>query len=310
MSFVEIPSKIRNTMPIIRAAILERYAAFGSNSMDIFVYKFNPPFGFHNAGFKNVFEDFRRHIKTLYARAFPPENVGKWSALRPNLFDIDKGWDQNPLLDAEIARKLQEANIDPSGFFWEVPHRFCDGNFVRACRYLLNKSIYFLPESIGRECKTTETIYSNYDKGKFVKVEHDDSAGALLVSVASGYLKENMIVHHSPRFVNVDEKYYPILGDWRLRYRAQLSSYLDSPVNKDDEGEYFFNRYVGDGEVACHGGKSEIFELMPESLENKSYYQRWGDLRYNYVSRTETQIVTQVKVTKENFPPLNYKYLD
>lgn len=298
-------------MPVIRAAILERYAAFGSTGMDGFVYKFTPPYYFHNSGFKSVFEDFRRHIKILYSRAFPPENFGKWSALRPNLYDMDNGWGQTPLIDAEIARKLREAGIDPSGFFWEVPHRFCDGNFVRACYYLLNNCIlYFLPESIGRECKATETIYSNYDKGKFIKVEHDDSAGAVLVSVASGYLKENMIVHHSPRFVNTDETHYPILGDWRLRYRAQLSSYLQSPVNKDDEEQYFFNRYVGDGEVDCHGGKSEIFELMPESLENKSYYQRWGDLRYKSVFRSETQIVTHVKVTKENFPPLNYKYLD
>ena len=311
MSFLEVPSKIRDAMPVIREAILERYAAIGSNSMDDFVRKFSPPFPFHNAGFREVFEDFRRHIKTLYARAFPPENFGKWSALRPNLFDIDGGWDNNPLLDAEIARKLREANIDPSGFFWEVPHRFCDGNFVRACYYLLNECIlYFLPEGIGRECKATETIYSDYDKGKFVKLERDDSAGALMMAVAWGELKKNMTVHHSPRFVNVYEKNYPIQGTWRLRYRAQLSSWLSSPVDKNDEEQFISNKYVGDGEVTCHGSRSEIFELMPESLENKSYYQRWGDLRYKHVYRSENQIVTGVKVTKDNFPPLNYKYLD
>ena len=311
MSFLQVPSKIRDAFPILREAIMERYTACGYRVDETF-YRFRPPYPFSNSGFRSVFETFRYHIKRLYAYAFPPENFGKWSDLRPNLYDWETastGGD-TPLLDAKISEVLQNAGIDPSGLFWEVPHRFCDGNYIRACYYLLNEKIlHFMPGQIGRTCKARIIKYLNYDKGDHQIYEYDTPEDGLLISVAYGHLKQSMLSHHDPKFINTEAAYRPVVGNWKLRYRAELNTYMDA-VNSGDEGVYVFDQYVGDGEVACYGNESEIFELMPESLKDKEYYRKWGDLRYRFVSRSERQTLTGVLVTKENFPPLKYKYLD
>ena len=310
MSFLEVPSKIRDAFPILRAAIMERYEARGNYVGDFFRLK--PPYPFNNAGFRIVFETYRYHVKRLYAWAFPPENFGKWSELRPNLCDWETTATDGttPLLDAKIAEVLQNAGIDPSGFFWTTPHRFCDGNYLRACYYLLNEKIlYFAPTMLGRTCSATKIKYTNYDKGQYQTYHYDTPEDGLLISVAYGFLKRDMLYHHNPKFYNPEAEYRPLFGDWKLRYRAELNTYMDA-ASSNDKGFYEFDKYVGDGELSCHGNESEIFTLQSESLKNTDYYRKWGNLRYNFVSRSERQELTGVLLKRENFPPLNYKYLD
>ena len=311
MSFLEVPSRIRSTMGIMREAIAERFRAAGYSGYDISgaLPEFYPAMTFEIL--RIYFDDYRRALKRLYSLAFPPGNFGKWSALRPNFFNGGEIYNQNAELENAISADLCSAGIDPEAFFWEYPRRFGKGDFIRACYHLLNnKLLYFAPSSPGFDTRYREIVYTDYEKGKYETYDRPGNGGRPEMVCAYGVLKKQKFHHYNCRFSFAPDGGSLFRKSWKMRYRSTLTRSLRDPVNRNFKAVEIAACDLGEKVIRCSGDFSEIIPFAPAVEVNLDSDRDWGDEHYKYVYCHEQPRLTAVLLSKENFPPLNYKYLD
>ena len=331
MSYLTLPIKLKDALPLLREIILDRYTAWGEAFKGMDIRSFSGPkkrllYNLDTQQIQSILCEYRYHILRLYRAAFPLENFGKWSVLRPNSYkgealykdgeDIDLK--KSPLLRNAIAEELKRAKINPDGFLWQLPYRIGDGDFIRACYHLLyNCILYVAPAFIQFDYE--HTFNRNYRRYPDWYNEYFSSA---IMSnnyvLAAGYLKNNIYwdtgnmwftqaggggAEHQPHEIDTT-----LIGTFNFRRKKILETALNSSPDPDvldvytEEDLGFFETTMTDNKA--------IYQIPASELENIDYYRTWGNLKYGFVSRVVRWRETQVKLTKENFPPLNYKYLD
>ena len=298
-------------MGIMREAAAERFRAAGYSEYDISgaLPEFYPAMTFEIL--RICFDDYRRAVKRLYSLAFPPGNFGKWSALQPNFFNNGEIYNPNTELENAMSADLRAAGIAPEAFFWKYPCRFGNGDFIRACYYLLNhKLLYFAPAVPGFDTRYREIVYTDYEKGKYESYDRPGNGGRPEMVCACGLLKKQKFHHYDCRFSFATDGESVFRGSWKMRYRSTLTRILRDPVNRKFNAVEIIARDLGEKVIRCSGNFSEIIPLSPAAEVNLDSDRDWGDKHYQYVYCQEQPRLTAVLLSKENFPPLNYKYLD
>lgn len=308
MSWLEIPVRIIPALNRILDALEERYIyslKSSSNTGNQFE-RFSEPCRRRNE--VNSYTDrIRDCIRTVYRYHFPVSNFGKWAKVTPF------GNYTTQEIDDAIALELSSAGIDPAWYFWTPPHRGCDGNFIRACYYLLNNVLLYQCgiNTDGRifeqETNTEEITLS----GSYIQT-HSGPEGLSYGAAAYSdelYTPDSAYRHIDRRFKIVDYYSYLFQGSWKVRYTASIFKVLWHPKDSTLE-EYNEKKELGTFEINFNGSKSDLIPWQPETLENIGRFYSRGNKRFGFSSASESDVISEIFITPENLIPLNYQYLD
>lgn len=324
MSFIQTPSKIINSLRVIVEATNERAAVAGGVG-DIDYVNLRLPYSRNNISW--AMTTIRGTILQLYGQSFPPSNFGKFGWYTP-LIKNNKEVD-NKSSEEAVAEELAANNIDPNAFLMTPPFRYSNPQFLWACYHLLNNCIlYFFPKKntssdylrtigITKEIiyRSNGSSYSNEiafdDKGWFVTLANGWSGG--------GGVKEKMSYDTEAHFHFKGNRV--LRGEWQMRLHSEASSqyYTDDVLEGNHSWSETFKHIVN-----FNGMESEnVIPTFPSEIKEKAeLLQSWGGGSYRSPNgsvsstrlgnggETARLLNHEVKLTKENFPPLNYKYLD
>ena len=299
MSWLTTPVKIIPALNTILDALYERakYVVRPDYPFGETYNHYELPLNFRNQS-NDITDRIRKLIRDLYREHFPPSNFGKWSVMRPYAESSD-----SEINDA-IAIDLQKAGIDPNGYLWQKPHWQGDGTFVRACYYLLNNILlYRAPESFEQ---TTKTIDSSGDW-------QTDGAHGYPTGTYVGKLFDGRgYYRHFDRRFNVPELQYPKMqGSWKARCK---DSYVYRNIEDRQSYKTIFRETVvveGSFDIGFSGNRSDEIPWLPEVYKDIDYYTNLCKEEYFYwVYIHQTDTISEINITAENFTPPNYKYLD
>ena len=308
MSWLDMPPcKMIPAFNCINAAILERLRYANPNGYFIGYDTVNLPLSRTNpiAKFTN-----RIHsgIRQLYRCHFPIANFGKWSKRRPY------GDYSEDDLDLAIANELASAGIDPGWFFRQKPHKYSDGNFIRACYHLLNNVLLYaiganeLDSNYFTQSMKTERI--TIDGSHITTIEGSDGliyGCAAMSRESDGYASR----HIDRRFVITEYEYPKLQGSWQARYYVgSILKEVIYPKNSDDKVQSFKATDVGMFEINFSGTQSDFIPWHPLTIENISMYYNRANEKYGYAYAYESDYITEILITGENLPPPNYQYID
>ena len=300
MSWLTTPVRIIPAFNTILDAIYERekYAQRPNYQFGDTYDHFQLPLNFYNRS-DEITDRIRELIRGLYRKHFPPANFGKWSVMRPYAESSDAE------IDDAIAKDLQKAEIDPAGFLWQKPHWQGDGTFVRACYYLLNNILlYRAPESLEQTVKTRMPGDDDWET---------DGAHGYPAGTYVGKLFDGLgYYRHFERHFNVPENSYPKLqGSWKGRCK---NGYIYRHVEDRKTYKTLVSENVvveGSFEIEFSGNRSDEIPWLPEVRENIGYYTNLCiEQFYYWVYVYQSDSISEINLTAENFTPPNYKYLD
>lgn len=300
MSWLTTPVRIIPALNTILDALLERrqYTYFPNVNLGNTCDHFQLPLNFRNQS-NEMTDRIRKLIRELYRIHFPPANFGKWSVMRPYAKSNDAE------IDDAIAEDLRKANIDPAGFFWQKPHLLGDGTFVRACYYLLNNILlYCAPEYFEQ---TVKTMMPGDDEW-----ETDGAHGYPTGTYVGKLFDGKGYYRHFDRRFNVPENQYPKLqGSWQGRCKnSSITRYVEDRRNY----KTLFNETVvveGSFEIEFSGSRSVEIPWLPEINKDIDYYiNLCKEQFYYWLYIYQSDGISEINVTAENFTPPNYKYLD
>ena len=299
MSWLTTPVRTIPALNTILDAILERvnYTNRPNVNWGDTYEHFQLPLNFFNQS-NQLTDRIRKLIRDLYREHFPPANFGKWSVMRPYAKSSDAE------IDNAISQDLQKAGIDPNGYLWQKPHWQGDGTFVHACYYLLNNILlYQAPESFEQSVKTTDIT------GDWT---YDDNHGYPVGTYVGKLFNGKGYYRHFDRRFNVPDNAYPKLqGSWKGR--CKNSSVYRHIEDHENYKTIFTENVVIEGsfDIEFSGNRSDEIPWLPEIYKDIDYYINLCKEKYYYfVYIYQSDGISEINLTAENFTPPNYKYLD
>ena len=206
--------------------------------------------------------------------------------------------------------------IDPKAFLLLPPQRLRDKNFIFACYHLLNNCIlYFFPHGrrIYRTVGMRKEIFYRTNGSSTSSTLPFERDGAWSFDLAQGIRNETMEY-------DVEAYYYfknsqqQLIGEWQMRCHSSAEAYAfteNVPESSNRWQENFQHIVDFDGMES-----RDVTETIPAEIHEKAeFYRTWGNNRYRAVDYSATSASGglfnhEAKLTKDNFPPLNYKYYD
>ena len=308
MSWMDMPPcKIIPVLNRINAAVLERLRYTNPDYLFAGYETIILPLSRSNSIGKFI-NQIRSGIRQLYKCHFPVSNFGKWSKRRPygELSDEE--------LDLAIANELASAGIEPAGFFWERPHKYSDGNFVRACYHLLNNVLLYalgaseIDSQYFTQSMKTERITID---GEYI-LTHEGNSGLNFGYAAFSRQSDGYALRHiDRRFVISGSEYPKLQGNWKAKYHISfILKELLYPIDSKDKTQSFSARDVGTFEINFSGSQSDFIPWYPTTIENINTYYSRSNEKYGYAYAYEVDSITKILINRENFPPPNYQYID
>ena len=304
------PAEIISSLNIITEALNERFSYMLPTYHRNYKYLTRPCSA---AEVKYQMKEIADGIKILYREHFPVKNFGRWAYWKPYK-DLDTDAKIGPAVSAELAA----AEIDPQGLIWDKPHRIADVNFIRACYYLLNNILLYCVDRLYKSGRThvlewgSESRYDNNDPIVDMVVDNLSDFDAY---AAVGYRKINLRCvlnryFYQSAFHNGMMVTPALTGAWKGRYTTSISKALLYPQteNVQEFGEEY--DIPGTHEINFFGTQGDDLPWFEDITKDLAYYKCWGNFQYGYTMSRQSDTLTEILLTKDNFTPPNYKYLD
>lgn len=312
MSWAEVPGRIIPTYNAIIEALDERRKFFISPDSILPPPVLDIPSPYRSVAFNSI----RSGIKQLYREHFPPSGInGEWTPPRPYENCTDEE------IEDAIAAELQAANINPADFFYiNPPTPICNGNFIRACYHLLNNVLIYCIHVFTLHAHSRTTIWYSYDHSKpdgdpdedYIEDRH--FLGGPGDYIMWGRLEKQRQYNFDVYWAQDDRKGINggafLKGSWKARYTVEIEKSLGEPQSETDQR--FYERYTlpGTTEVNFNGTTSDYIPRKEDVLRDADYYRCWGNFKYGFVYSCQRSTITEISITKENYPEINYQYFD
>ncbi len=260
-----------------------------------------------------LWRNLRDQIKGLMGSVFVvPNNTGAWTKVYPyRSLTSEK-------LDDIIFDLLNKAGISPDGWFFESnrPVSWVNQNFLEAAYYLLNNVLVYI--NYNARCssfaESNESVW-NWFENRLVSSRTITGYTNLIAGTTSKSYSENRLTKMLSRFYRVEG--CNMRGSWSLKCEffllqptgfGETVSVVAKPGVKQidfsdnqsgdvpiDAGEYVdLNKYLNPTASSMTAEYISLYEAHTGRNTNDLFSE--GD--------------TQISVTRDNLPPLNYKYLD
>lgn len=298
------PVYIRDAYDAVLRAMDERFVYAGTPESVMQDYLPKP--SSQPAYMRELWGFIRENItRAMYDIFVLPKDLGSWTTPY-NFFRHASD------IDNQIKHILEDAGINPAGWFFEsnLPLPMVNPSFLEAAYHLLNNYIVYNKACQYEFFSTYRRTEYRKDNKEIISTDNYSNYSTLIAQSfgsSRGYISDKMLTR---KIISTANHLY---GEWLIK----SVFYAWKRIDNDDILSII--AFPGEYTIHINGKESDNIASRVTSLVDMDYflhkYEDGPELyerpRNNFATGNIFRMEdTQVLLTKENLPPLTYKYYD